>query len=957
MSLYHSNEKTENNEYIQMVEHFYKKEEKKKKIISMSIKKYKPNERDIEIEKFIKNLLSENNITADKILNIPYTTEQYHFDGELYSYAIQKENKNENDYLYLIYFLKFYDSFDNLLSKIYNDEEKTFLFNQIVNKIKIEEKNENEILFRVGENPEKFYFLLYGFATRIIPYQYSTEMNKHEYFIYLKYIYKLDEIELFNLTINENEQVFEKYEALQFILEGTNLKFQGERLKLLRYIEKSYVSKLYDNKLEKFNYDNKKFIVLSKNKKSYEDVEKGDYIISCQEEHIKNIKVPLEEYLNNLKPINFEEEDEDLIRRKVVLYLYKIDKKIKVGEHIEELNEKSNKRSSTIICDTPCTFGVFYKKEYSDCLKVTQTKFHKLDINFLLQNELFSILNFSEFDRNYYRLFELQKKKQNQMLFNQGEINNYIYFLKQGEVSVSLEGNINDLYRIISLKGGTKNQKSLDLNFIKRFHSINLDEEIFKKYQKFPLFKINENFPIGLDDYLDEENEYRELFNVYCNMDSEVLAIKKENFDYITYREREINKIKDKYLSTRKNLLIDKLNSLKNGLIQKYILEKYKIKIIFPDISDISTENITFLNKRKPKEIKINRRRNELLYIDKKKEKNFREIISSLKKKDFIDEDIYNDKNESQKNGDKEKNSNNNSNINIDENKNDTNIINNDDNNTNQNIKSDSNVNADDINNSSSNNNDYLTKIKRRRNIHLYTVILGNNIEKNIETKENKEILDLLKSQNTYNRPIKLLKNKNQKIILDPLDKIYKNLKAPNVTKNQSNNNIDYIKNNNGYYITSFNVFSPVKPYKFIPKDRKVILPLKHLKGFSDKKMKEIKVFKTVSPDNSSVILKTENEPHDLYYDKNNILFSSLNFNYNKNKKSNINEKRRLFFNNEVKNNILRLNNTKMSKSVDKNYIGKYNNEINKQNLTYKPTLNNQEFPMIINSLSFKKKK
>ena len=55
------------------------------------------------------------------------------------------------------------------------------------------------------------------------------------------------------------------------------------------------------------------------------------------------------------------------------------------------------------------------------------------------------MITFPEFDRNYYHLFEISKKNQNQMLFNQGEINNNIYFLKQGEVSVSLEGSISTL--------------------------------------------------------------------------------------------------------------------------------------------------------------------------------------------------------------------------------------------------------------------------------------------------------------------------------------------------------------------------------------------------------------------------------------------------------------------------------------------------------------------------------
>ena len=116
------------------------------------------------------------------------------------------------------------------------------------------------------------------------------------------------------------------------------------------------------------------------------------------------------------------------------------------------------KRDFTIICSCDCIFGSIFKNDYISCLKVTQTKFHKNDINFLLRNELFSMMNFREFDKNYYHLFEFKKLRQNQILFEKGEITNKIFFLKKGEICVTFEGSFNDIYRIISLKGEPKNR-------------------------------------------------------------------------------------------------------------------------------------------------------------------------------------------------------------------------------------------------------------------------------------------------------------------------------------------------------------------------------------------------------------------------------------------------------------------------------------------------------------------
>ena len=922
MSLYYNNEKTENNEYLKMVDQFYKKQSIKNKVISMSLKKYMPNEKDLKIEKFIKDFLLENEITGNNILTIPLNP-KYPFDGELYSYAIQKEYKNENDFLYLIYFLKFYDSFNNLLVKINNEEEKTFLFGQIVNKIKIEEKEEKDILFKLGENPEKFYFLLNGSVTRLIPYKYEYVMDKHEYFIYLKYIYKLDEIELFNMILQENEESFNKGEVIHFILGDKNMKFQGEALNQMRNMEKSYVAKLFDNNFNENNFNNKKCIILSKNKKTYDDIVKGDYYASCLDEHIKKIKVPIDEYINNLKPIYFKEKNEDLVKKSINLYTYKIDKEIKVGEHLEELEEKSNKRVSTIICDTNCIFGYFLKNEYYDCIKITQTKFHKNDINFLLQNELFSNLNFREFDKNYYHLFELVKKYQNQKLFIQGEINDYIYFIKQGEVTVSFDGNINDIYRIIALRGGPKNKKELDINYLKRYFSTDLDNNIFLENKCFDLFRINENFPIGLEDYLDEENDNKELFNVFCNMDSEVLAIKKEDFDFIIYKESQIKKVKEKYLLKRNDLLIEKLNTLKNSLIQKYILEKYKIKAILPELND---EVSLFSKKKKKLEKKTiflsPKRKNDLSYIDNKlNPKSYREITSALRQKEQGMEQENDEQSEEQKNDYNKENSN----INIDNNQN--NKSNDYDSSINENTKND---------NNNINNNDIksMNKPKKRKSIILKSIRFKNSPLKN-ESKQNEEILKLLSQKS--NQVISTHKNKKSE--LDPLDKIYKDLKGPLISNSKSIKNYDNIKNNNGgYYITSFKVFSPIKPHRFMPKERKIILPQKPIFGFLSKKMKEIKVPKAISQDKSSVILKTDKNLHDLYYDKNNKLISTLNFHKNMDIK-----------NNSIFNNI-KVNNSfdyKIIKNLGKKHTGIITDNINERNSEYRNSL---IFPKIFNN-------
>ena len=925
MDFVNNKEKDEDNKIQKVMDKLYKISQLKKKTTSTKMKNYLITEEDKKIENYVKNLISEYNLQINAIINAPLNLNK--FDGYLFAYAIQKVFRNDHDTLYLIHSLKFYDIFNNLLIKINDDEEKIFLFSQIISKIKIEQKKEKDMLFKLGENSEKFYFLLSGSATRLITYQFDVMMDKYEYYIYMKYLYKINELELFNLTLVENGQIFDKYELLHFILEDKNLKFHRNVIIQLKKMEASYVSqRINKNKLNAYNFYNQKSIIISGKKHKIEDIMKGDYIISCLDEHIKRINVPIEEYINNLKPIVFQEsEDDDLDKRTVTLHIYKIDEVINVGMHLEELEDhKLSKRNSTIICNNNCIFGCLYKKEYFNCKKITQTKFHVNDILFLLENEIFLNLCFSDFDRNYYHLFELTKVPQNQILYCQKEKNDYIYFLKKGEASVSMEGNINDLYRIIGLKGGPKNRKVLDTNYIKRFYSININNNFFEKNSNFALLKINENFPIGLEDFIDEENENRQLFNVICNMNSEVLIIKNEDLNDIAYREKDVYKSKEKYIIKRKNLLIKKLNSLKNGLLEKYIYEKYKIKVTLPEIFEetalISTKKINkqfeYLYETSPK------RKNELTHMDTKfNGKSFIEITTALKTKEnneFISG--YNEKNECKKNKKTENDISRNKDTILKEN---------------LNLKSLDTINSTENDKTSLNSSNSTKRINRSR--RLGTSLKMATIREAKTTKVNQEILELIRSQN-YNKIIRL--NKSKKDVFDPLDRLYKNLKYPSISN--SNSIKLFPKKNIGYEIKSLNVLTPVKPHKFIPNNRKVILPQKSPKhGFFSKLMKEIKMFKTKTQDKPSVILKTETAPHIKYFDRNNNLLATINF--QKNSRNNTKEKTKLIFNSMRINNPIR---NKISQSMDK-----YNKGINTDDFICK-TGKTIFFPKIINSIN-----
>ena len=359
------------------------------------------------------------------------------------------------------------------------------------------------------------------------------------------------------------------------------------------------------------------------------------------------------------------------------------------------------------------------------------------------------------------------------------------FFLKKGEICVTFEGSFNDIYRIISLKGGPKNRKSLDINYIKRFHSINLDENIFRQKHKFTIFKIKENFPIGLNDFLDEENDFKILFNAYCIMDSEVFMISKENFDEILFRENEVRKIEKNYVIKRKKILIDELNALKNGLIQNYISEKFNIKLELPYLFDDSpllskskSNKKSYLTKlTKPKKKKFNQ-----LKLDTKMNGELLIEMSKAIRTKMEKENIENQKYKY---------------LNSENNKTFRSIFDN----NNLILKSNSTYRTNDNN-----------KIRNIKDL-------------SVSNKFNNDILKLMINDNDKNTIN--FRKRNEKIIIDPYDKIYNTLK-----NDEKNKNTDF---------SYLNLLWPPHPNKQISKSNRNIFNKKlHKLNFINKSLTKL---------------------------------------------------------------------------------------------------------------------
>ena len=888
---------------------------KKRRRNSSEFESEKIPEEDILIKKYINEILEKEHIQQNDLINLQINktimnSDTNPFDEKLFSYSLKKQNKTDIDYLFLIHCLKHYELFNNLIISIRNPEEKLFIFTEIINNIDIINKEEKSYVFKLGENSEKFYFLISGEVSSLIPKKYETMMNKCEFFVYMKFLYKIEEIELFNLNLKANAEIYDKLETLHYITGDKNMKLQLDAISQLKFLEKSYyltklnnldntqniTSTVSNKNVKSVPFSNKYMIQIPKNIK-IEDILKTDNIVSSSKNN-KQIPGTVEDYIENIMPIYVDEElrSIDLLPQKLVLYKYILDKKINKNDYIEDIKAHMIKRKSTIICNSDCLFCFFPKKEYFNAIKKAQTKFHKDEMLFLLNNEIFNNLTLKVFDKRYFHLFKLLHINQYNNILTQGEICDYIYFLKEGELCVSFNTNLNEIYRIIELKGGPKGRKEKDRNYLKRFYSAELDDLYYDITSKIKLFNINENYPIGLDDYIDETNNNISLFNAICLRDSEIFAIKREDFNFILSREGQVNMQKKNYVYIRNNVLIERLSSIKNHILQQITMKKYGTKINFSDLQYLSNSP----NKDRKKYYKrdcLSTPKNKNKLPQKNVEINYK-LIRNIASGVFEDNISKNFDNENQS-------------ISMESKKNSrissSRISNGNKEPENKNI----------LFNSNNQNQRYSAKFKNKekkdiKNSNNNIGISGIDFNEFTFDKRTHEVIinsdakspgkikiknDNYKSENRKNRI---------KLNLDPLDKIYQNLKSSfllgHVKKNvnlkeklniQLNNN-----KNNGYCITNCNDLSSISPSIFFSNNNKLLVPLRNKIINMNVKTEKNNRYNSINKNQGgriSVLLNIEKDAHSIYYGQNNRIISPIkctkisrcNSNYNNKKISN----------------------------------------------------------------------
>ncbi len=351
-------------------------------------------------EKKIENLesLIKSKIKDNEFLNNLFQNQD---TLSIIMYLLSKNTRTERDIFILNRCLQSQKYFIDLLKiegENFNDEE---LLTKINYSLKCNIIEENTFLFKVGNKGNKFYIILKGNVSVLVPKMITLKMKEEQYIHYLQLLYSCNEQYLLDKTIKYNLNIFKIDEELY----------------------KKKVSNLINENSNKLN-------------------------------------IPIDEYI---KYINGEKDIDESSQYyqevKIEGYVKVID--LKEGQTFGEIaliNEDS-KRTASIFVNTNSIFGILKTKDYKFTIKTIHLKIKRNDIHFILNSKLFDNISVPFFTHNYWNFFIKVFLQKGNFLFNEGNESEKIFFVYKGEIELKTKLNFKKINYLISYFSRKKLQK------------------------------------------------------------------------------------------------------------------------------------------------------------------------------------------------------------------------------------------------------------------------------------------------------------------------------------------------------------------------------------------------------------------------------------------------------------------------------------------------------------------
>ena len=497
---------------------------------------------------------------------------------DLCLYSLQyPPNQRNNDCLnYIANFLKSMPSFMNIISKENNKNLEDKLTEEIALHLRHEFVPKNNVVVKYGERGEKFYIILKGKVTFLVPQQTKCYLNREEYINYLMQLRNNNEAEILHILLVENRIIYpiENDDFDTFLANEVKNYKQYLNKKNNKNVDETI--NITINEENNNNNDDSEIILPNKKncftKNTYQKMLQLHLKIISHE--IKKV-IDASTYNNTNSPNNYIKNTfvnlnlDKKNRKLVTVYYYQEMNYLEGGQTFGfiALEKKNCKRAATAITLENSDLGVLTKEEYLRFLAKISNKEKQNLYELLLFYNILDVVSNIKFINKYCHMFEYMKFNKYTMIMEENKPINSIYVFNSGSFIMNINKNLFELNDLISklktIRGNilgltiqkiennlTERKQSQDILMKKNYMPIGYNKEIMKS-NNYTLTMISNHFMIGFADTVDPET-HLPYFNCKC------LAVKNDGYEIKNEFVETINKEK-KVLGASKQFILLKL--------------------------------------------------------------------------------------------------------------------------------------------------------------------------------------------------------------------------------------------------------------------------------------------------------------------------------------------------------------------------------------------------------------
>ena len=457
-------------------------------------------------------ILNRQQRNLNKLKNMPSPIDINKINSEKIIQILKKNSeKNMAEISALKYFCL---NKTNLVSKFVEDKLDEASYDLIISlslsssSLKIFKKD--SLIINIGDPSDYLYIILKGKAALFGIKKFHIEVTGYEYFTLLNNLKKNNDFFLIEKTVTENNRIFpievDDINYLDKILLKIYLSRQltKNNIKYLESILEKVGMKYSDfNLVSYFDMIEKKYaqVIESKKEEDWDNMTEEEKIEKYKKLSIYNANDAWN-YTSQLEKKIFESLNFiDIDMMKKYNYLTKVkDEEMIVYYKSEFLNEiesneyfgdsEHNLYKNKVISLTKDLYLMCIKADlYNDYVRRINSKVIGSQINFLLDNFYFHPLYKGFFEKYYFRFFELVEYKLKQIIVNENEPVNYVYFIKSGSVKLSSSRSIAENHLLIELiknillksKSYDNNNDSVKLEMDNLYNNITNNLEYFSK--------------------------------------------------------------------------------------------------------------------------------------------------------------------------------------------------------------------------------------------------------------------------------------------------------------------------------------------------------------------------------------------------------------------------------------------------------------------------------------------